>query len=88
MGKEYYILFKSTTQLYALKKVLDDYELSFEIAPTPRGLSANCTKSIKISETEKNIVEKLLACHCEIKTAGIHEWKKSSFFKNLMRLNK
>jgi hypothetical protein len=82
------VLFKATTQLYALKKVLESYEVEFEISPTPRGLSSNCTKSIKIGESQKMMVEKLLKCHCEIKTSGIHEWKKTSFLSNLIGFTK
>lgn len=88
MEKSYYVLFKATTQLYALKKVLESYEVEFDISPTPRGLSANCTKSIKIAESQKAMVEKLLNCHCEIKTAGIHEWEKTSFLRNLIGFRK
>lgn len=72
----HYILVKNKTALIKCKKVLDEYDIEYEIVPSPRQLSVSCVEAIAIEESSAIIVEKLLKVHSEIKTAGIHKIEK------------
>lgn len=76
----YYILLKNKTAIIQCKKVLESYEVPYEIVPSPRQLSVSCTESIKIAEEHLKMVESILRAHSEIATAGIHGIEKKKRF--------
>lgn len=85
MSNIYYILFKEKIYIHSCQKLLKEYDLEFEIVPSPRALSSNCNHSIKINENDYEMTAKLLKIHTEIKTAGIHKWKEQNWMKNLFK---
>jgi hypothetical protein len=54
------ILFKSTHDVIKAKKVLDEEQISCEVLPVPKEISAECGMSLKVEESALERILELL----------------------------
>ncbi len=60
-GKNYLIISRNTGQMLLVDKIMRDNGISAEVVPAPPRPGLVCTRAIKISETDLNTVQELLA---------------------------